>query len=439
MGARKLTGFGKSIIALMFLVPGSVVGEMALSSYATKEQVTKALEITNPFSTGFRLTNKTHHASIFSSKGEFDINYENRCNGEFEQIGRVNYEIKHVPFSNDQLFFRVSPSRSVSSRVYFDLPAEEVFLVKGSGSVDSVGDIDASFESAPVKWVNGESGDFYNLARFQGTYATQGKIERILSAVSREVIASTDSGEKTAEVVLVNGKINKKSSSIFTLGVSAEKIKSQTFFSKNPSITITSEAEDNSINISSSIASELVSYEGNPLEKVRVDSSFKINDADSLKKLTSIINSTCQGRFIDEESRVELRLLATKIVDGGVSLGIQPIYWDGPRGKFEGRVDATVKKVIDQNTGLPDFKRGITITAGFEADDLYQKAVFFDSLTNAGFAKLADGKIKMNVTHGDLITRVNDNRVTSTQIGSNVVLDSIAFTDKYLNLILGVK
>lgn len=439
MASRKLTGFGKAIIALLLVVPGAIVAEMAFSSYHTKEKVTKALEITNPFSTGFRLTNKTHLASILVSRGEFDVNYENRCNGEFEQIAKVSYAIKHVPFSKDQIEFTATPSRSVSSRVYFDTPQDEVFLIRGSGSIDSLGDIDTSFESAPVKWVNGESGDFYNLAKFQGTYNAQGRPDRNIVAVSREVIASTDAGEKAAQVFTVNAKINKSNAASFTFGVSAEKVKSQTFFAKSTSIVISSEVEDNSVSIKSSLTSELISYQGNPLERIAIDSLLNINDTDSFRKLSAIINSTCQGRFVDEESRVELRLLATKIVDGGISLNIQPIAWTGPRGDFNGAFTATVKKVIDQNTGLPDFKRGISINSTLTANSLYQKADFLSELSNSGFIKENNGFIEMNVIHEDLVTQINDRKVSVSHFDKNDIVKSFAFVDQYMNMILGVR
>lgn len=398
---KKLTLFGRLLFLLLFGGGLAVAGEMIYVSFVTKTVAKNELSINNTLNNGFRLANKAHDAGVLKSRGSFDVLHEDLCSQSAFQIGTFVYEVTHLPFQPDLVTAMLLPSRDLQSTVVRERDAKTgdekpIVLFTGYGDISNEGVLSMRYTVPALQWVNRNSGDFYQIQSIEGDLEV-GPSGYKMDGVLRDLRASLDRDDVKLEILSFKQAFSPKSESAFVASITANKIKSDDVFVRGFSLDVKGSLKDNILVVDGNTGMELMSHKGNPVENFKATFDANVNDFRSFVALRNLLSATCNGKMIDEENRVDLRLNTTRIVDQGLSLGVSGVSWTGPRGEAFGSARLRMEKVIDENSGLPDFHGGLVGEAKLTLDPLYRGMPMLQPIWGGDYLVKEESVFKMEL------------------------------------------
>lgn len=398
---KKLTFFGRLLFLLVIGGGLAVIGEMIYVSFMTKTVAKNQLTINNTLNNGFRLANKAHDAGVLKSNGSFDVLHEDLCTHSVFQIGTFTYEVTHLPFQPDLVTAMLLPSRDLQSTVVRERDAKTgeekpIVLFTGHGDISSEGVLSMRYTVPALQWVNTLSGDFYQVQSVEGDLEV-GPRGLKMDGIMRDLKVALDKDDVKLEVLSFKQSFNPMSESAFVASVSANKIKSNDVFVRGFNVALKGSLKDNILILDGNTGMELFSHKGNPVENLKATFDASVNDFPSFLALRNILSATCNGKVIDEENRVDLRLNTTRVVDQGLSVGVSSVSWVGPRGSAFGSARLSMKKVIDEASGLPDFHGGLFGEATLTLDPLYRGMPLLSPVWSGGYLAKDGSVFKMDL------------------------------------------
>ncbi len=378
-----LTLFGKFFVGTILVVIGSLVGEMFLSSEEVKKGIHGSLEVSNKLNSGFKFENKVHEAGLIESYGSFDVVYGNLCKSEFLPLSKVSYQITHVPFGSDKIEVVATPLKYFKAKVSGQTEDKQEPILKASGVLTDEGLVQMNYQIPTTEWYDQISGALISITETSGKISNQaGQFD--IQGVSRLIEVGLPNDSLGFEGVNFSAKFAPSREEAILVSLGVGKIKSGELFARDMSLRVQSTVKERILVTDGTLAIDVASYKGNPVEKVDAVFDFSANDVDSLFKIRDILSATCGGKLVDEEQRLELRMSADELVKAGIQARVSRFSWTGPRGDFNFEASAGMSEEKNANTGLPDFHKGFFLEAKGSGSSLYATMPFMSELTKNG-------------------------------------------------------
>ena len=422
---------GRLLLTSVFAGAVGLAGIQLYGVYQLKQSIKSSLKFDTKLATKFSVSPKEHEAGFVKSTGSIGLSYANDCAETALDFGTLQYTITHLPFMPTKFTAYLQPSESFAKNLKLGgIKYDRSMGNRGAdehplyieGEIGSDGKLTATGKTPKIQWINIDS-DFG--FRFDASVIDFEKKGEDLKVVTSTPIVElvNDGSSLTLEEFTFTQKVQPRSDDALVIDFSANKLKSKNLFVRKPTFYITATAAEATVSTLVGLEANLVSYKGNPVENFKIQGVHKSANYKDPVEMWELLNRSCFGRIMEEEQKVDMRLLATKIIDDGFYVAFDTLGWVGPRGETSGKGRLEIKKVIDPQTGLPDFYSGFLFNVNLKANELYEQMPWFVPLNEMGLLRKGEGKVNMTVSFKDKQLFMNGERVSEKkqqQIENNI-------------------